>query len=129
MPNRGEGTEQGAVSLPSAPLKRSCEVNRLLFGAEPLFGLPLCSGFLSLADANPDARRVGFYQLKEDEMKIGNGSWSIAAAVIVVALALPICTAAQDSSTTNHYLHHRYRLIEIGTFGGPSSSVPGPGVK
>jgi len=43
----------------------------------------------------------------------------ITAIIVFVALAVPIQLAAQQS---------RYKLIDIGTFGGPSSTVPGPSV-
>jgi probable HAF family extracellular repeat protein len=40
------------------------------------------------------------------------------------ALALPVAMAAQDNATQNHKpKHHTYRLIDLGTFGGPQSFV------
>jgi probable HAF family extracellular repeat protein len=54
----------------------------------------------------------------------------ITAMTLFTALAMPIGTAAQDNPSQDHKpKHHTYKLIEIGTFGGPSSSVAGPGVK
>src|SRR5664280_385717 len=41
---------------------------------------------------------------------------------LFAALAMPVWTAAQDNpSPDNHHRHHQYRLIDIGTFGGPTS--------
>ena len=49
---------------------------------------------------------------------------------LFAALAMPVCMAGQDNSSQDHKpKHHTYKLTEIGTFGGPSSSVAGPGVK
>jgi hypothetical protein len=47
--------------------------------------------------------------------------WSIVASLFA-ALAIPACVAAKDSSSPNHHRHHHYRLIDIGSFGGPASS-------
>ena len=44
--------------------------------------------------------------------------------------AMPVGMAAQDNPSQDHKSkHHQYKLIVMGTFGGPSSSVPGPSVK
>ena len=43
---------------------------------------------------------------------------------LLVALAIPAWLAAQDNRDHNH-MHHRYKLVIIGTFGGPSSGVNG----
>jgi len=43
-------------------------------------------------------------------------------AIAVTLLALPMCLAAQSNSPANP-LHHTYRLIDIGTFGGAQSFV------
>jgi probable HAF family extracellular repeat protein len=49
---------------------------------------------------------------------------------LFATLAMSVGMAAQDNPAQDHKpKHHHYRLIEIGTFGGPSSSVPGPSVK
>ena len=49
----------------------------------------------------------------------------ITALTILAALAVPIWTAAQDSpSPDNKPKHHQYKVIDIGTFGGPNSFVP-----
>jgi probable HAF family extracellular repeat protein len=54
-------------------------------------------------------------------MKSHIRSWSSAAAMI---LALSVCVAAQDNPLhDNKPIHKRYRLIDLGTFGGPWSSV------
>jgi probable HAF family extracellular repeat protein len=44
---------------------------------------------------------------------------------LFAALAMPICMAAQDNPSQEHKpKHHQYKLIDLGTFGGPNSSVP-----
>jgi len=44
---------------------------------------------------------------------------------LFVALAVPIQFAAQDNQIQEpkHDRHHRYKLIDLGTFGGPDSYV------
>src|SRR5712692_3092591 len=49
-----------------------------------------------------------------------------ALALLFAALALPARLAAQHNQDPNPKLHH-YKLIDIGTFGGPQSSVTGEG--
>jgi probable HAF family extracellular repeat protein len=45
---------------------------------------------------------------------------------LVAALATPAWTAAQDNQSQNHkHQHHQYKLIDLGTFGGPASFVVG----
>jgi probable HAF family extracellular repeat protein len=46
-----------------------------------------------------------------------------ALALLFAALALPLRLAAQDKQDHNRR-HHHYRLVDLGTFGGPNSSVP-----
>jgi probable HAF family extracellular repeat protein len=50
-----------------------------------------------------------------------------AATTLFTALVMPIGMAAQDSTSQNHK-HHQYKLIDLGTFGGPNSFVNGPTV-
>jgi probable HAF family extracellular repeat protein len=46
----------------------------------------------------------------------------------LAALAAPLVLSAQDTPTQNHNAkHHHYKLIQMGTFGGPTSSLPLPG--
>jgi probable HAF family extracellular repeat protein len=47
----------------------------------------------------------------------------ITAMTLFAALAVPLRLAAQDNRDHNDK-HHHYKLIDIGTFGGPESSVP-----
>lgn len=47
---------------------------------------------------------------------------------LLAALATPVRMAAQDSTTQSHK-HHRYKLIDLGTFGGPTSWVSNPDAK
>ena len=42
---------------------------------------------------------------------------------LVAALAITIPLSAQEK--TDHHKHHQYKLIDLGTFGGPASFVPG----
>jgi probable HAF family extracellular repeat protein len=49
----------------------------------------------------------------------------MSAAYLFAALAMPVGIPAQDnSSQNNRHQHHRYRLIDMGTFGGPQSYLP-----
>ena len=44
---------------------------------------------------------------------------------LFAALATPVWTAAQDNPSQDHKSkHHQYKLIDLGTFGGPNSLVP-----
>jgi probable HAF family extracellular repeat protein len=45
----------------------------------------------------------------------------ISAMVVLVALAIPVSLAAQE----HHSKHHKYKLIDLGTFGGPASILAG----
>ena len=61
-------------------------------------------------------------------MKFTSSKWSIAS-TLLAALALPLGVAAQNNATRNQKpKHHHYKLIDVGTFGGPNSSLSGPGV-
>jgi probable HAF family extracellular repeat protein len=57
-------------------------------------------------------------------MKFAKGTF-ITAIALVTVLALPLYLAAQE----HHPKHHHYKLVDIGTFGGPNSSfvLPSPG--
>ncbi len=46
---------------------------------------------------------------------------------LLAALAMPVGMAAQDNSSPNHHRHHTYRLIDLGTFGGPTSGFNAEG--
>jgi hypothetical protein len=46
----------------------------------------------------------------------------IFAMTLLAVLAIAIQLAAQDKQD-HHHKHHRYKLIDIGTFGGPESYV------
>ena len=46
------------------------------------------------------------------------------ALTLLAALAMPVGMAAQDNATPdNKPKHHKYQLIDLGTFGGPSSNI------
>src|ERR1700741_4039141 len=52
-------------------------------------------------------------------------TWMWTAVVSLFAIAMPICMAAQDTPSQNlNPKHHQYKLIDLGTFGGPASIVP-----
>jgi probable HAF family extracellular repeat protein len=42
---------------------------------------------------------------------------------LLAALVAPVRVVAQDNLPPNHHSHHQYRLIDLGTLGGPSSNV------
>ena len=45
---------------------------------------------------------------------------------LLAALVMPVSMTAQDNPSQNHTpKHHQYKLIDMGTFGGPASFVPG----
>ena len=49
---------------------------------------------------------------------------------LFAALAMPVCMAAQDNpSPDNKHKHHQYKLIDVGTFGGPNSYISNPSVR
>jgi len=57
-------------------------------------------------------------------MKPRTWMW-MTAVYLFAALAMPVGMAAQDNPSQNHNAnHHQYRLIDLGTFGGPNSLVP-----
>jgi len=58
-------------------------------------------------------------------MKSRSGMWKIAT-LLIAALAVPLWTAAQDNpSPDNKPKLKKYRLIDLGTLGGPNSQVNG----
>jgi probable HAF family extracellular repeat protein len=51
------------------------------------------------------------------------GTWSsVVALTLTAVLATPILVAAQDDVKPNNAHHHHYKVVDIGTFGGPNSS-------
>lgn len=54
----------------------------------------------------------------------------ISAMMLLVALAIPVSLAAQDSQDSRdrnkNTQHHQYKLIDVGTFGGPESNINSP---
>jgi probable HAF family extracellular repeat protein len=52
-----------------------------------------------------------------------SGIWSsIVRLILLGVLAMPILVAAQDAAKPNNARHHHYKVVDIGTFGGPNSS-------
>src|SRR5579872_4456222 len=47
---------------------------------------------------------------------------AMTAITLLTALAIPVHLAAQDKQDRKSN-HHHYQLVDIGTFGGPNSSV------
>jgi len=51
-------------------------------------------------------------------------TWTrIIALTLFAALAMPVSLMAQGKSSQKHAKHHQYKVVDLGTFGGPSSSV------
>ena len=46
----------------------------------------------------------------------------ITAMTLFAALAIPVSLAADDDDGDHHHKHHHYKLIDMGTFGGPASN-------
>jgi probable HAF family extracellular repeat protein len=42
---------------------------------------------------------------------------------LLAALAMPVNLTAQDNPSPNHHRHHTYKLVDMGTFGGPASEL------
>jgi probable HAF family extracellular repeat protein len=63
---------------------------------------------------------------KGDRMKFKQ--WTpVVVMTLFAALTMPVWTAAQDNPSQDHKSkHHHYKLIDLGTFGGPSSFVSNP---
>lgn len=60
-------------------------------------------------------------------MKSPNFKYMVAIAA-VVALAIPSQLSAQEKSAKHHKpKHHRYKLVDLGTFGGPGGLISNPG--
>jgi hypothetical protein len=54
----------------------------------------------------------------------GLATW-VTALTLFVALALPVASSAQEPKEEKKE-HHHYKLVDIGTFGGPNSGLSGP---
>src|SRR5580704_12638856 len=50
-------------------------------------------------------------------------SGTLSTLALLVLLAIPILLAAQEQPNTQKKARHRYKLIDLGTFGGPESNV------
>jgi hypothetical protein len=60
------------------------------------------------------------------KMKLhGTNKSRMFAMTLLAALALPVVSFAQEQKEKRNE-HHHYKLIDIGTFGGPNSSFVGP---
>jgi probable HAF family extracellular repeat protein len=50
----------------------------------------------------------------------------VPALTLLTALAIPVRLAAQDNEDRNNNKHHHYKFIDMGTLGGPASSINYP---
>ena len=55
-------------------------------------------------------------------MKLEMLAWTIAM-TSCAALVAPVLLPAQERAEENRAKHHRYSLVDIGTFGGPESNI------
>jgi probable HAF family extracellular repeat protein len=61
--------------------------------------------------------------VNDEENSMKSHTWmSMTVVSLFAALVMPVCIAAQDNpSPDNRHKHHMYKLIDLGTFGGPIS--------
>src|SRR5664280_9842 len=97
-------------------------------------GAELGGRFESVADKSPSTFEVesGNFTLglpcrrrqvqkRRSTMKPHTWMW-MPVVSLFAALAMPLGMAAQDNSSQDHrHKHHQYKLIDLGTFGGPNS--------
>ena len=58
-------------------------------------------------------------------MKLKEWTSVVVIMTLFAALAMPVCMPAQDNPSQNHKpKHHGYKLIDLGTFGGPQVTYP-----
>jgi hypothetical protein len=72
-----------------------------------------------ICDSAPGKPESPSRSKEEKDMKSSTWMWTTVV-YLFAALAMPAGMAAQDSpSQNNKPKHHQYKLIDIGTFGGP----------